>query len=374
MQRGDESIEELQSRLNSLYDGFREEYGLLSSRANSQAFSDDSAYPLLCSLEILDENGQLARKADLFTKRTIRPHQAVTHVDSAGDALSVSLSEKGRVDLPYMKELSGKTSGELIETLQGIIFPLPENPDQYVTADEYLSGNVREKLREAKMVAQEDTRFNGNVAALEAAQPQDIPAAEISVRLGATWVPPEIVEQFVMETLQPPSYARGSIRVRYSAITAEWRIEGKNVDRYSVLSTQTYGTERLNAYRIVEETLNLHDARVYDTVERVDGSSVRVLNKRETALAQAKQEQLKAAFADWVWQEPERRERLTALYNERFNAIRPRTYDGSGLRFAGMNPEIRLRPHQANAVAHVIYGGNTLLAHVVGAGKSATRS
>ena len=370
----DAHIKELQQKLNRLYDGFRAEYGLLCSRTNSQAFSDDSAYPLLCSLEILDENGQLARKADLFTKRTIRPHQAVTRVDSASDALSVSLSEKGRVDLEYMARLCGKPSEELIDALQGIIFPLPEHPDRYVTADEYLSGNVREKLREARQAAQVDARFAGNVTALEAAQPQDIPAAEISVRLGATWVPPEIVEQFVMETLQPPSYARGSIHVRYSAITAEWRIEGKNVDRYSVLATQTYGTERMNAYRIIEETLNLHDARVYDTVERADGSNVRVLNKRETALAQAKQEQLKAAFADWVWQEPERRERLAALYNERFNAIRPRTYDGSGLRFAEMNPEIRLRPHQANAVAHVIYGGNTLLAHVVGAGKSATRS
>lgn len=368
----DTRIAELQQRLNALYDSFRAQYGLLSSRANSQALSDDSAYPLLCSLEILDENGQLARKADLFTKRTIRPHRAVTHVDSAGDALAVSLSEKGRIDLPYMEELSGKPAEELTQALQGIIFPLPEQPKRYVTADEYLSGNVREKLREAKQAAQEDAHFAGNVTALEAAQPQDIPAAEISVRLGATWVPPEIVEQFVLETLQPPFYARRSIHVHYSTITAEWRVEGKNVDRFSVLATQTYGTERLNAYRIVEETLNLHDARVYDTVERADGSSTRVLNKRETALAQAKQEQLKAAFADWVWQEPERREQLTALYNERFNAIRPRTYDGSRLRFAGMNPEIRLRPHQVNAVAHVLYGGNTLLAHVVGAGKTYT--
>lgn len=370
----DTRIAELQHRLNGLYDGFRAEFGLLSGRANSQALSDDSAYPLLCSLEILDENGQLARKADLFTRRTIRPHRAVTHADSAGDALAVSLSEKGRVDLHYMEELSGKPSEELTQALRGIIFPLPEHRERWVTADEYLSGNVREKLREAKQAAQEDARFNGNVTALEAAQPQDIPAAEISVRLGATWVPPEIVEQFVLETLQPPFYARRSVHVHYSEVTAQWRVEGKNVDRFSVLATQTYGTERMNAYRIVEETLNLHDARVYDAVERADGSKTRVLNKRETALAQARQEQLKAAFADWVWKEPERRERLTALYNERFNAIRLRTYDGSGLRFAGMNPEIRLRPHQADAVAHVLYGGNTLLAHVVGAGKSATRS
>lgn len=370
----DTRIAELQHRLNGLYDGFCAEYGLLSGRANSQALSDDSAYPLLCSLEILDENGQLARKADLFNKRTIRPHRAVTHADSAGDALAVSLAEKGRVDLSYMEELSGKPSEELTQALQGMIFPLPEHPGRYVTADEYLSSNVREKLREARRAAQEDARFADNVTALEGAQPQPIPAAEISVRLGATWVPPEIVEQFVLETLQPPFYARRSVHVRYSEVTAQWRVEGKNVDRFGVLATQTYGTERMNAYRIVEETLNLHDARVYDAVERADGSRTRVLNKRETALAQARQEQLKAAFADWVWKEPERRERLTALYNERFNAIRLRTYDGSGLRFAGMNPEIRLRPHQADAVAHVLYGGNTLLAHVVGAGKSATRS
>lgn len=370
----DARIAELQHMLNGLYDGYRAEYGLLSGRANSQALSDDCAYPLLCSLEILDENGQLARKADLFSKRTIRPHRAVTHADSAGDALAVSLSEKGRVDLHYMEELSGKPSEELTQALRGMIFPLPEHPERWVTADEYLSGNVREKLREARRAAQEDARFADNVTALEGAQPQPIPAAEISVRLGATWVPPEIVEQFVLETLQPPFYARRSVHVHYSEVTAQWRVEGKNVDRFGVLATQTYGTERMNAYRIIEETLNLHDARVYDTVERADGSSIRVLNKRETALAQARQEQLKAAFADWVWKEPERRERLTALYNERFNTIRPRTYDGSGLRFAGMNPEIRLRPHQANAVAHVLYGGNTLLAHVVGAGKSATRS
>lgn len=370
----DERISNLQARLNELYNDFSAEYGLISSRANSQAFSDDSAYPLLCSLEILDENGQLARKADLFTKRTIRPHRAVTHADSAGDALAVSLSEKGCVDLHYMEELSGKPPEELTQVLRGMIFPLPKHPGRYVTADEYLSGNVREKLREARRAAQEDARFADNVTALEGAQPQPIPAAEISVRLGATWVPPEIVEQFVLETLQPPFYARRSVHVHYSEVTAQWRIEGKNVDRFGVLATQTYGTEPMNAYRIVEETLNLHDARVYEAVERADGSKSRVLNKRETALAQARQEQLKAAFADWVWKEPERRERLTALYNERFNAIRLRTYDGSGLRFAGMNPEIRLRPHQADAVAHVLYGGNTLLAHVVGAGKSATRS
>ena len=365
----DTRIAELQHRLNGLYDGFRAEFGLLSGRANSQALSDDSAYPLLCSLEILDENGQLARKADLFTRRTIQPHRAVTHADSAGDALAVSLSEKGRVDLHYMEELSGKPSEELMQALRGIIFPLPEHPERWVTADEYLSGNVREKLREVRRAAQEDARFADNVTVLEGAQPQPIPVAEISVRLGATWVPPEIVEQFVLETLQPPFYARRSVHVHYSEVTAQWRIEGKNVDRFGVLATQTYGTERMNAYRIVEETLNLHDARVYDAVERADGSKSRVLNKRETALAQARQEQLKAAFADWVWKEPERWERLTALYNERFNAIRLRTYDGSGLRFAGMNPEIRLRPHQADAVAHVLYGGNTLLAHVVGLGK-----
>ena len=368
----DARIAELQHRLNGLYDGFCAEYGLLSGRANSQALSDDSAYPLLCSLEILDENGQLARKADLFSKRTIRPHRAVTHADSAGDALAVSLAEKGRVDLSYMEELSGKPSEELTQALRGSIFPLPEHPERYVTADEYLSGNVREKLREARRAAQEDARFADNVTALEGVQPQPIPAAEISVRLGATWVPPEIVEQFLLETLQPPFYARRSVHVRYSEVTAQWRVEGKNVDRFGVLATQTYGTERMNAYRIIEETLNLHDARVYDAVERADGSKTRVLNKRETALAQARQEQLKAAFADWVWKEPERRERLTALYNERFNAIRLRTYDGSGLRFAGMTPEIRLRPHQADAVAHVLYGGNTLLAHVVGAGKTYT--
>ena len=367
----DEYIADLQTRLNSLYDSFQSEFGLLSSRSNSHAFSDDSAYPLLCSLEILDENGQLKRKADLFAKRTIRPHQAVDHVDNAGDALSISLSEKGRVDLDYMEQLSGKSRKELTEALQGVIFPLPDYADQYVTADEYLSGNVREKLTLARFAAGGNPLYEANVKALEAAQPQDITAAEISVRLGATWIPPKIVEQFIMETLQPPFYMRRNIHVHFSAVTAEWRIEGKNVDRFSVLATETYGTDRMNAYRIVEETLNLHDARVYDTIER-DGSKVRVLNKRETALAQAKQEQIKSAFVDWLWKSPERREQLVGMYNERFNAIRPRTYDGSGLRFVGMNPEIRLRPHQVNAVAHVIYGGNTLLAHVVGAGKTYT--
>ena len=367
----DARIAELQHRLNGLYDGFRAEFGLLSGRANSQALSDDSAYPLLCSLEILDENGQLARKADLFTKRTIRPHQAVAHVDTAGDALSVSLSEKGRVDLPYMQQLSGMDPDALITSLRGAIFPLPEQSDRYVTADEYLSGNVREKLRAAKLAATQNPLFAQNVTALEAVQPQEISAADITARLGAVWIPPEIVEQFVLEILQPPPYLRRQIHVHYSTITAEWRVEGKNLDRFSVLATQTHGTDRMNAYRIIEETLNLRDARVYDTVER-DGSKTRVLDKRETALAQARQEQLKAAFTDWLWKDPDRRKQLTELYNDRFNAIRPRVYDGSALRFAGMNPEIRLRPHQANAVAHILYGGNTLLAHVVGAGKTYT--
>ena len=371
----EEAVQTGQQELNRLYDSFTFQYGLLNGRANTSVFSADSSFPLLCSLEILDEQGSLKRKADLFTKRTIQPYRAVTHVDTASEALAVSLGEKARVDLEYMGSLTGKTQEQLAEELRGVIFPVPGEVEtngkpHYVTADEYLSGNVREKLKTAKQAAEQNPSFAVNVQALEKVQPKDLTAGEISVRLGAAWIPEDVVEQFTHELLQTPFYYKSRIRVRYSSVTGEWNVSEKSLDRSSIRVFNTYGTKRVNAYKLIEDTLNLRDVRVFDTVQDENGKEQRVLNKKETAIAQDKQDQIKEKFQEWVWADPARRERLCGLYNEKFNAIRPREYDGSHLVFAGMNPEITLRPHQRNAVARAIYGGNALFAHVVGAGKT----
>ena len=371
----EEAVQTGQQELNRLYDSFTAQYGLLNSRANTSVFSADSSFPLLCSLEILDEQGSLKRKADLFTKRTIQPYRAVTHVDTASEALAVSLGEKARVDLEYMGSLTGKTQEQLAEELRGVIFPVPgqNEPDgspHYVTADEYLSGNVREKLRQARAAAETEPTYATNVEALEKVQPKDLTAGEISVRLGAAWIPEDVAEQFTHELLQTPFYYKSRIRVRYSPVTGEWNVSEKSLDRSNIRVFSTYGTKRVSAYKIIEDTLNLRDVRVFDTVQDENGKEQRVLNKKETAIAQDKQDQIKERFQEWVWADPARRERLCRLYNEKFNAIRPREYDGSHLVFAGMNPEITLRPHQRNAVARAIYGGNALFAHVVGAGKT----
>ena len=371
----EEAVQEGQRELNRLYDSFTAQYGLLNSRANTSVFSSDSSFPLLCSLEILDEQGNLKRKADLFTKRTIQPYRAVTHVDTAPEALAVSLGEKARVDLEYMGSLTGKTQEQLAEELRGVIFPVPGEVEtngkpHYVTADEYLSGNVREKLKTARQAAEQNPSFAVNVQALEKVQPKDLTAGEISVRLGAAWIPEDVAEQFTHELLQTPFYYKSRIRVQYSPVTGEWNVSEKSLDRSNIRVSSTYGTKRVSAYKIIEDTLNLRDVRVFDTVQDENGKDQRMLNKKETAIAQDKQDQIKEKFQEWVWADPARRERLCTLYNEKFNAIRPREYDGSHLVFAGMNPEITLRPHQRNAVARAIYGGNALFAHVVGAGKT----
>lgn len=363
----DEDIAREQRNLNTLYDRYTDKYGLLNSRANNMAFSDDSAYCLLCSLEVIDENGNLGRKADMFTKRTIRQQETVTSCDTATDALAVSLSEKAKVDMPYMAELTGKTEEQLAEELTGVIFLNPTTK-QYETADEYLSGDVRWKLQLLREI--DDPQYAANMDALEKVQPKDLSASEIDVRLGATWLPPEDIEQFVHELLSTAYYIRNRIKVHYSPITAAWNIENKNADYNNVAAGVTYGTNRINAYKIIEETLNLKDVRIFDTVTDENGNEVRVLNKKDTILAQQKQQAIKDAFRDWIWKDPDRRDRLTTLYNTKFNSIRPREYDGSHIRFTGMNPEITLRPHQVNAIARILYGGNTLLAHVVGAGKT----
>lgn len=373
----EEDIRAKQRELDTLYDKFTAEYGLVNSRSNAQAFADDSSYYLLCSLENIDENGELESKADMFTKRTIRPERHVTRVDTPSEALAVSIGERGKVDLPFMAKLLG-TPGEydaITEGLKGVIFKDPLSSDQpeagWQTADEYLSGNVREKLRIAQTAAKSDSAFAVNVEALAKAQPKDLDASEIDVRLGATWIEADDIQQFMQETFETPFYLLRSIEVHYSPITAEWQISGKSaVSRNNVAAYTTYGTERANAYRILEETLNLKDIRIYDTVEDPNGKEKRVLNKKETTLAQQKQQAIKDAFQDWIWRDPERRERLCSRYNERFNATRPREYDGSHIHFVGMNPDIKLRPHQLNAIAHVLYGGNVLLAHEVGAGKT----
>ena len=368
----DEDIKREQVKLNQLYDRFTKKYGLINSRGNNSAFSNDSSYYLLCSLEILDENGNLARKADMFTKRTIKPKTEITSVDNANDALIVSLSEKARVDITFMQKLCNMDMDKMLKDLEGEIFNVPEygEPNQWVTADEYLSGNVREKLKIAEHFAETDERFNVNVKYLKEVQPKDLSASEISVRLGSTWIPPEDIKVFIEHLLNPSNYACQNINVHYNEATSEWWIEGKNYDKYNIKATNTYGTGRANAYKIIEDSLNLKDTRIYDYYEDENGKRVAELNKKETAIAQAKQEQIKLAFEEWIWKDPERRERLTKFYNERFNSIRPREYDGSHISFDGMNPEITLRKHQVNAIARILYGGNTLLAHEVGAGKT----
>ena len=372
----DMTIQQTQRKLNRLYDTFTDKYGLINARANSLAFSDDSSYYLLCSLEILNENGDLERKADIFTKRTIKPHEVVTSVDTASEALALSISEKACVDMHYMAQLSGKSQDELIDELNGVIFFDPVERE-WQTADEYLSGNVREKLRIARSYAAPGFPKDGpadysvNVAALEQAQPKDLDASEIEVRLGATWISQDYIQEFMEQTFKPPYNRRNPIQVSYSPSTAEWNISGKSTpSKQDVNAHMTYGTERANAYRILEDTLNLRDVRIYDTVYDADGTERRVLNSKETTLAQQKQQAIKDAFQEWIWRDPNRRQTLVQQYNERFNSIRPREYDGSHIRFSGMSPEITLREHQKNAIAHILYGGNTLLAHEVGAGKT----
>ena len=372
----DAAIREQMAELNRLYDAFSAKYGLINDRANRLAFADDSSYYLLCALEVLDEDGRLERKADMFTKRTIKPHEAVTTVDTASEALAVSISEKACVDMAYMEQLTGKTGEELADELRGVIFRVPgqTEPDgtpHYVTADEYLSGNVRRKLRQAQRAAEQDPAFAVNVEALTAAQPKDLDASEIEVRLGATWIDKEYIQQFMYETFDTPFYLQRSIEVHYTPFTAEWQISGKNVvGQNNVAAYSTYGTSRANAYKILEDSLNLRDVRIYDTVEDADGKERRVLNAKETTLAAQKQQAIRDAFRDWIWRDPERRQALVRQYNEEMNATRPREYDGSHIVFGGMNPAITLREHQKNAIAHVLYGGNTLLAHEVGAGKT----
>ena len=373
----DSEIKAEQERLNRLYDTFSGKYGLINSRANTSAFSQDSSFSLLSALEIIGEDGELERKADMFSKRTIKPHTPVTSVDTASEALAVSLGEKATIDMDYMMELSGKSENEIFEDLKGVIFlnPLYEYGNsyepKYLMADEYLSGNVREKLRIAKKSAElypED--YKVNVEALQKVQPKDLTASEISVRLGATWLPPDDVQEFIFHLLETPRYAQWNIKVHFFPFTSEWNIEGKSYDKGNVRAYNTYGTSRINAYKIIEETLNLKDVRIFDYIEDDEGKKKAVLNKKETAIAQSKQEMIKQEFQDWIWSDPERRERLCKSYNEKFNSVRPREYDGSHIIFNGMNPEIELREHQKNAVAHILYGGNTLLAHAVGAGKT----
>lgn len=386
----DEDIAAEQQKLNALYDNFTAKYGLLNSRGNKLAFSEDSSYCLLCSLEVLDEQGNLKRKADMFSKRTIRPHVAVTSVDTASEALAVSISEKARVDMDYMAELSGKSPEELEQELAGVIYRdirCAENPEDIlpsladlsryplVTADEYLSGKVRQKLRMAKAFLEvapdhQKEAARRNVEALEAVQPQDLGAGEIGVRIGANWVPVEVYQQFMVELLTPNYYVRDRIRILRSEATGQWSIREKNADRSNVKANTTYGTKRMSAYHILEQTLNQKDVRVFDYIEDENGKKKPVLNKKETAIAQDRQELIKQKFAEWIWKDINRRELLCRIYNETFNGIRPREYDGRHIRFEGMNPEISLRPHQINAIAHILYGGNTLLAHEVGAGKT----
>ena len=372
----DFTIHELQAELNTLYDSFTARFGLINSRPNAQAFSDDSSYYLLSSLEILTENGDLERKADMFSKRTIRQQRTVEHVDTSVEALAVSIAEKATVDLPFMAELTGKSEEEIASDLTGVIFRLPapvddEGKPRYVTADEYLSGNVRQKLRDARAAADLSPIFEPNVKALEKAQPKDLDASEIDVRLGATWVDKEYIQQFMYELFEVPFYQRRAVQVQYSNFTSEWRISGKTSLSYNnVPNNLTYGTDRASGLRILEDTLNLRDVRIYDTIEDADGKEKRVLNQKATTLAQQKQQAIKDAFRDWVWKDPDRREALVKKYNELFNSVRPREYDGQHITFSGMNPEITLREHLRNAIAHTLYGGNTLLAHVVGAGKT----
>ena len=367
----EEMIRTEQENLNRLYDAYTAKYGLINSRGNYLAFASDESYFLLCSLEVLDDEGNFKRKADMFTKRTIKPHREVTSVETASEALALSIGEKARVDLPYMEQLTGKTQAELVQDLQGVIFKVPNcEPVSYVAADEYLSGNVRNKLTVADLAAKNDPELAVNVEALEKVIPKDLSAAEISVRLGATWIPQEDIQRFVMELLTPSSYAAGRLKVRYTPINGDWFIENKSSDMGNVKADSTYGTKRASAYRIIEDTLNLRDTRIFDYVYDEHGNKKAVFNAKETTAAQAKQEVIKQAFQDWIWKDPERRNRLVRYYNDTFNSVRPREYDGSHITFGGISPEITLRPHQVNAIAHILYGGSTLLAHKVGAGKT----
>lgn len=367
----EEMIRTEQENLNRLYDAYTAKYGLINSRGNYLAFASDESYFLLCSLEVLDDEGNFKRKADMFTKRTIKPHREITSVETASEALALSIGEKARVDLPYMEQLTGKTQAELVQDLQGVIFKVPNcEPVSYVAADEYLSGNVRNKLTVAELAAKNDPELAVNVEALKKVIPKDLSAAEISVRLGATWIPQEDIQRFVMELLTPSSYAAGRLKVRYTPINGDWFIENKSSDMGNVKADSTYGTKRASAYRIIEDTLNLRDTRIFDYVYDEHGNKKAVFNAKETTAAQAKQEAIKQAFQDWIWKDPERRNRLVRYYNDTFNSVRPREYDGSHITFGGISPEITLRPHQVNAIAHILYGGNTLLAHKVGAGKT----
>ena len=366
----DEQITKLQGKLNEEYDTFIAKYGLISSNANKRAFSQDSSYCLLTSLEFLDDKGELKRKADIFSKRTIRRAETVTSVDTASEALAVSIGERAGVDLSYMSQLSGKTEEELTEELAGVIFKNPIG-EKWEPSDEYLSGNVREKLQTAKQFAEDHPEYQVNVQYLEQVQPKDLDASEIEARLGATWISEDYITRFMAETFHTPRYYIGSkVKVQYAEVTGQWNVMGKNVDSYgNALVTSTYGTQRANAYRLLEDALNLRDTKIYDTVQDADGEH-RELNRKETMLAQQKQELIKEEFKEWIFKDLHRREDLCKIYNERFNSIRPREYDGSHIQFVGMNPEITLMPHQKNAVAHVLYGNNTLLAHCVGAGKT----
>ena len=365
----EENIKLAQNKLNRLYDSFVKKYGLINSRGNNLAFSEDSSYYLLCSLEVLDSDGEFLRKADMFSKRTIKAYKEITRVDTANEALIVSLSEKAEVNLEYMSKLADKPKEEIISELEGIIFKVPLENDKYVTADEYLSGNVREKLKLAESLLETHPEFEVNVKALKEVQPKDLTATEIGVKLGATWIPPEDIDQFMYDLLNTSDNLRDSIQSRFNKANSQWYIRNKRYDYSNVKANKTYGTNRLNAYEIIERTLNLKDIKIFDTV-KIDGKETREFNPKETAIVQAKQEQIKQEFENWIWKEQERRNRLVRIYNDKFNSIRPREYDGSHLNFVGMNPEISLRVHQNNAVAHGLYGGNVLLAHEVGAGKT----
>ena len=366
----EENIKVAQAKLNRMYDNYVKKYGIINSRGNRLAFEADSSYYLLCSLEVMDSEGRFVRKADMFSKRTIKAYKEITSVDTANEALIVSLSEKAFVDLEYMSKLTNKTQEELVKELDGIIYKLPMENNKYVTSDEYLSGNIREKLKMAEASVGMHPEFATNIEALKQVMPKDLTANEIGIKLGATWIPTEIIDNFMYELLETPNHAQWNMKVKFSEYNSQWYITSKNYDYSNVKANKTYGTNRVNAYEIIEKTLNLKDVKIFDTETNADGNKVRVFNAKETAIAQAKQDQIKQAFEDWIFNDVERRERLVRLYNDRFNSIRPREYDGSHLNFVGMNPEIKLRTHQQNAIAHILYGRNTLLAHEVGAGKT----
>lgn len=366
----EENIKVAQAKLNRMYDNYVKKYGIINSRGNRLAFEADSSYYLLCSLEVMDSEGRFVRKADMFSKRTIKAYKEITSVDTANEALIVSLSEKASVDLEYMSKLTNKTQEELVKELDGIIYKLPMENNKYVTSDEYLSGNIREKLKMAEASVGMHPEFATNIEALKQVMPKDLTANEIGIKLGATWIPTDVIDSFMYELLETPNHAQWNMKVKFSEYNSQWYITSKNYDYSNVKANKTYGTNRVNAYEIIEKTLNLKDVKIFDTVTDLDGNKKREFNAKETAIAQAKQDQIKQAFEDWIFNNVERRERLVRLYNDRFNSIRPREYDGSHLNFVGMNPEIKLRKHQQNAIAHILYGRNTLLAHEVGAGKT----